>query len=61
MQFSELQEKLKEYYTVLKMARKPDWEEFATTTKVAVAVMFIVGLVGFLIYILMEILPGALK
>ena len=61
MQFSELREKLKEYYTVLKMARKPDWEEFSTTTKVAVAVMFAVGLVGFSIYILMQILPGALK
>jgi protein transport protein SEC61 subunit gamma-like protein len=61
MQFSEIQEKLREYYTVLKMARKPDWEEFSTTTKVALAVMFAVGLIGFLIYILMEILPGALK
>lgn len=61
MQFSEIQEKLREYYTVLKMARKPDWEEFSTTTKIALAVMFVVGLVGFLIYILMEILPGALK
>ncbi len=61
MQFSEIQDKLKEYYNVLKMARKPDWEEFSTTAKVALAVMFAVGLVGFFIYILMEILPGALK
>ena len=61
MQLSELQDKFKEYYNVLKMARKPDWEEFSTTAKVALAVMFAVGFVGFLIYILMEILPGAFK
>ncbi len=46
---------------MLKMARKPDWEEFSQTTKVAVAVMFAVGFIGFAIYILMEILPGAFK
>jgi len=56
-----INEKLNEYLKVLKMARKPDRDEFLSTTKIAVAVMFVVGLVGFLIYILMEILPGALK
>uniref|UniRef100_A0A7C2NN02 Protein translocase subunit SecE n=1 Tax=Archaeoglobus fulgidus TaxID=2234 RepID=A0A7C2NN02_ARCFL len=61
MQLSEVQSKLREYYNVLKMARKPDWEEFSTTAKIALAVIFIVGFVGFIIYILMEILPGALK
>lgn len=61
MQFTDIQNKLKEYYNVLKMARKPDWDEFSMTAKVAMAVMFIIGFVGFLIYILMEILPGALK
>ncbi len=54
-------EKLKDYANLLKMARKPDRDEFLTTTKVAVAVMFVVGLIGFFIYILMDILPGALK
>jgi len=57
----ELQAKLKEYINVLKMARKPDREEFMSTTKISVAVMFLVGLVGFIIYILMEILPGVFK
>jgi len=56
-----INEKLNEYLKILKMARKPDRDEFLSTTKIAVAVMFVVGLVGFLIYILMEILPGALK
>ncbi|MEM1578042.1 MAG: protein translocase SEC61 complex subunit gamma [Archaeoglobaceae archaeon] len=54
-------EKLREYYNVLKMARKPNWDEFSMTAKVALAVMFIVGLVGFVIYLLLEILPGAFK
>ncbi|MBO8183649.1 MAG: protein translocase SEC61 complex subunit gamma [Archaeoglobus sp.] len=47
-----IQKKLQEYYNVLKMTRKPDREEFFTTTKVSIAVMFFVGLIGFLIYLL---------
>ncbi|RLI75927.1 protein translocase SEC61 complex subunit gamma [Archaeoglobales archaeon] len=61
MEFREIQDKLKEYYNVLKMARKPSREEFLTTTKVAVAVMFIVGLIGFAVYLLMDILPKVFK
>lgn len=53
--------KLSEYYNVLKMAKKPSWEEFSTTAKVALVVMFIVGFVGFVIYLLMEVLPGAFR
>jgi len=59
--FEELQAKLKEYINVLKMARKPDRDEFVSTTKISVVVMFLVGLVGFIIYILMEILPGVFR
>jgi protein transport protein SEC61 subunit gamma-like protein len=54
-------EKLSEYYNVLKMARKPSWEEFSMTAKVALAVMFVIGFVGFVIYLLMEVLPGAFR
>lgn len=54
-------EKLNEYYNVLKMAKKPSWEEFSTTAKVALVVMFIVGFVGFVVYLLMEVLPGAFR
>ncbi|MDI9641931.1 MAG: protein translocase SEC61 complex subunit gamma [Archaeoglobaceae archaeon] len=56
-----IDEKLSEYYNVLKMAKKPSWEEFSTTAKVALAVMFIIGFVGFVVYLLMEVLPGAFK
>ncbi|WP_290900770.1 protein translocase SEC61 complex subunit gamma [Ferroglobus sp.] len=52
---------IREYINILKMTRKPDKEEFWTTTKVAVAVMFIVGFIGFVIYLLMDVLPGALR
>lgn len=58
---SDIEAKIREYIKLLKMARKPDSEEFFTTTKVAVAVMTIVGLVGFVIYLLMNVLPGAFK
>jgi len=53
--------KVKDYINILRMTRKPDKEEFITTTKVAVAVMFVIGIIGFIIYILMDVLPGALK
>jgi len=57
----QLNEKTKEYINVLKMARKPDMDEFTTTTKIAVAVMFIVGFIGFVIYVIMEIVPQILR
>lgn len=56
-----INEKLRDYINILKMTRKPDREEFITTTKVAVTVMFVIGLIGFFIYILMDVIPGALK
>ncbi|HID42334.1 MAG TPA: protein translocase SEC61 complex subunit gamma [Archaeoglobaceae archaeon] len=57
----DIETKIREYIKLLKMARKPDSEEFFTTTKVAMAVMVIIGLVGFVIYLLMNVLPGAFK
>ncbi|HDM60312.1 MAG TPA: protein translocase SEC61 complex subunit gamma [Archaeoglobus veneficus] len=56
-----IKDKLKEYLNVLKMTRKPDREEFVMTAKVAIAVMFVVGFFGFLVYVLMNVLPGAFK
>jgi protein transport protein SEC61 subunit gamma-like protein len=57
----DIQKKLKEYYNVLKMTRKPDREEFSMTTKVAIGMMFVIGLLGFLIYLILDVLPGAFK
>ena len=56
-----LSDTIKEYINLLKMTKKPDREEFITTTKVSVVVMMIIGVIGFLIYILLSILPEALK
>jgi protein transport protein SEC61 subunit gamma-like protein len=61
MNINDIQAKLREYLNVLKMARKPDKEEFLTTTKISIAVMFVVGFIGFIIYIIMEILPQMLR
>jgi len=61
MEFKNIQEKLKEYYNVLKMARKPDREEFTTTTKISVAVMLVVGAIGFAVYLIMDVLPKVFK
>ncbi len=54
-------DKLKEYANVLKMTRKPDRDEFLMTAKVSIAVMFAVGFFGFVIYMLMNLLPRAFK
>jgi len=53
--------KVEEYLNILKMARKPDREEFVTTTKIAITVMFLIGFVGFVIYLLMNVLPKLIK
>jgi protein transport protein SEC61 subunit gamma-like protein len=58
---NEVRGRIKEYLNVLKMTRKPGREEFIMTAKVALAVMFTVGFVGFVVYLLMNVLPGAFK
>jgi protein transport protein SEC61 subunit gamma-like protein len=57
----QIKEVLREYYNVLRMSKKPSREEFTLTAKVALAVMFVVGFVGFAIYLLLEVLPGAFR
>jgi protein transport protein SEC61 subunit gamma-like protein len=57
----QIKEVLREYYNVLKMSKKPSREEFTLTAKVALAVMLVVGFVGFAIYLLLEVLPGAFR
>jgi protein transport protein SEC61 subunit gamma-like protein len=43
------------YGRILKMARKPTEQEFYKTSKITFLGILIIGLVGFLIYILKEI------
>ncbi len=50
-----------EYLRVLKLTRKPTREEFTVIAKVAGAGILLVGLIGFIIYLLITVLPGWLK
>ncbi len=50
-----------EYFRVLKLTRKPTREEFTVIAKVAGAGILLVGLIGFIIYLLISVLPGWLK
>ncbi len=50
--------KLSEYLRVLKLTRKPSREEFTVIAKVAGAGILLIGLIGFIIYLLITILPG---
>ena len=51
---------IKEYIRVLKLARKPDREEFTMIAKVSMAGIALIGLMGFLIYVLLTQLPQSL-
>ena len=50
---------LTSYVRVLKLASTPSWEEFSQISKIAGAGIFLVGLLGFLIFLVMNVLPGA--
>ncbi|MDF2957079.1 MAG: Preprotein translocase subunit Sss1 [Candidatus Alkanophagales archaeon MCA70_species_1] len=54
----DLETKLREYYMILKLTRRPTREEFLRISKIAGVVILFVGLIGFLIYVLMAVLPG---
>ncbi|WP_049936915.1 protein translocase SEC61 complex subunit gamma [Haloplanus natans] len=49
---------LASYVRVLKMASTPSWNEFSQVSKVAGAGVFLVGLLGFIIFAIMTFLPG---
>lgn len=46
------------YGRVLKMARKPDEEEFHRTSKIVGAGIIIIGAIGFAIFYLMNVILG---
>lgn len=49
---------LSAYVRVLKLASTPDWEEFSQVSLVAGAGILLVGLMGFLIFLVMNVLTG---
>ena len=48
------------YIRVLKMASTPSWEEFSQVAKIAGAGIILVGLIGFLVFIIMFYMPGTI-
>lgn len=57
---NDIRSKLKEYQRVLKIADKPDREEFEMSAKVTGAGMLIIGVIGFVFYIMSALLPNLL-
>jgi protein transport protein SEC61 subunit gamma-like protein len=53
-----IKEKLENYIRVLRVAKRPDKEEFITTTKVCAIGTIIIGIIGFLLYIISVVLIG---
>ena len=49
---------LKETYRVLKITRKPNKEEYLTTTKITGIGAAIIGSIGFVIFMLKQLLLG---
>jgi protein transport protein SEC61 subunit gamma-like protein len=49
---------LSSYIRVLKLASTPSWNEFSQVAKIAGAGILLVGLLGFMIYVFMFIMPG---
>ena len=49
---------LASYVRVLNMASTPSWNEFSQVSKVAGAGVFLVGLLGFIIFAIMTFIPG---
>jgi len=47
------------YVRVLKLASTPSWEEFSRVALIAGAGIVLVGLIGFVIFVLMTLVPGA--
>lgn len=54
---NDLKKKLNEYTRVLRISKKPDREEFEMSAKVTGAGMLIIGLIGFIFYLLANQLP----
>ncbi|MFC7006739.1 protein translocase SEC61 complex subunit gamma [Halalkalicoccus salilacus] len=51
---------LNSYVRVLKFATTPEWEEFSRIALIAGAGIFLVGTIGFLMFVIMSYLPGGL-
>lgn len=55
-----IKKKLNEYKRVLQISSKPDREEFEMAAKVTGAGMLIIGIIGFVFYLLSNLIPNYL-
>ncbi|ESP89910.1 protein translocase SEC61 complex subunit gamma [Candidatus Halobonum tyrrellensis] len=51
---------LNSYVRVLKLASTPAWGEFSQIAKIAGAGIFLVGFLGFVIFVVMTLLQGVI-
>lgn len=51
---------IKQYIRILQLTRKPSKDEFLNISKVAGAGILLIGIIGFVIYLLMILLPTAI-
>lgn len=51
-----VQSKLNEWMRVIKITRKPDWEEFSMSAKVTGAGILLIGAIGFVIYFMATVI-----
>mgnify|MGYP000631003790 CR=1 FL=1 len=49
---------LSAYTRVLKLASTPEWEEFSQIALIAGAGILLIGIIGFLIFLVMGFIPG---
>ncbi len=49
--------KINEYRRVLKISRKPDREEFEMSAKITGAGIILIGVIGFIFYLMENLLP----
>ena len=45
------------YFRILKLARKPSRKEFMTIAKVAAIGILAIGILGFIFYVMMDVVP----
>jgi protein transport protein SEC61 subunit gamma-like protein len=51
---------IKQYVRILQLTRKPSMDEFLTISKVAGAGIILIGVIGFLIYLVMVLIPTSI-
>ncbi|HTX43586.1 MAG TPA: protein translocase SEC61 complex subunit gamma [Methanocella sp.] len=51
---------IKQYIRILQLTRKPSMDEFLTISKVAGAGIILIGVIGFVVYLIMVLIPTAI-